>query len=298
MALFQVVAPVPTVVTVPTQLAGGRLSLDSATAVKDVASSTTIYYLPYQGRGVALWNSSLQSWRILSIPDAGTSVAIGTLADGTKPYDIFAFDNSGSVAIEVGPVWTSTSARATAITIQDGTLCKAGDKTRRYLGTFMPISTTATQDDNSRRYLFNFYNRVPRKMLAVDSTSSWTYTTATWRAANASTTDGVGRFSFVIGWQDAAVAAYNLSIASNSVGFIAGGIGIGLDSTSAPSDDCRFGGINTINGVVIASYRGFPVVGQHFLSRLEWSTASGTTTWQGTSAVTTFLCSMNGEIFS
>jgi hypothetical protein len=38
-----------------------------------------------------------------------------------KPFDIFGYDNSGSLAIE-SLVWTNDTVRATALTLQDGIL--------------------------------------------------------------------------------------------------------------------------------------------------------------------------------
>lgn len=281
MVMAQVLGPAPLGV-VPTQTQGGRLSLSSTLPVSgDVTGATSIWFLPYLGRSIALWNSTLSQWVARSIPDSGVSVAIGTLADATKPYDVFAFDNSGAVAIEIGPVWTSTTARATNVVTTDGARTKSGDKTRRYLGTFMPTATTTTEDSAANRYLWNNDNRVVRSMQALDATASWTYTTATWRQARASTAN---QLNYVAGIDEDAVWASVYAAASTTNGagltFLPG---VGVNSTSVNSATV-FAGIaqGTSELMLPAHYIGRPGLGKNFLAWLEWSQAVGTTTWWST----------------
>ena len=65
----------------------------------------------------------------------------------------------------------SQSVRATAVTLQDGRLCKSGDKTRLWLGSIYTTATTTTADSDTKRYVFNAYNRVFRRLYKTDATS-------------------------------------------------------------------------------------------------------------------------------
>lgn len=271
--------------TVVTATAGGRLSFSNSLAVTtaDQIAQSTIYCMPYAGRDLALWNGT--AWVYATIPDTGTpGVSISTVADATKPYDVFGFLNAGAINLEIGPVWSSTVLRATNATIQDGTLCKSGDKTRRYLGTFMPSGGTpgvsvVSEDSIANRYLWNMYNRVPRRMLAQDtSASQYAYTTASFRASNANTAAGQGRFNFVIGQADVLVRAQNVNGMSNSTSTNLCG-GICLDNTNANNADVIFGQANPTNALSVSIYQGWPSTGQHFLQRVEFSNATGTTVW-------------------
>lgn len=100
----------------------GRLTLTTAVPVTtaDVSAAVTAYYTPYKGNRIALCNA--QAWNTRTFSEITISL-VGLTA--SKPYDIFAFDSSGTVAIET-LVWTNTTTRATALALQDGVLSKAG----------------------------------------------------------------------------------------------------------------------------------------------------------------------------
>ena len=156
-------------------VADGRLTLTSGTPVTtaDVTGATTIYYTPYKGNSIGLYDGS-SAWTILTFTEK--SLALGTLTSGL-PYDVFAYNNSGVVALEL-LAWTSATARATALVYQNGVLVKSGATTRRYLGTFYTTSTTQTADALATRYLYNYYNRVMRVGYVIDNTSH-SYVTGT-----------------------------------------------------------------------------------------------------------------------
>lgn len=159
---------------------GGRLTLSTGVPVTtaDVTGATTIYYTPYLSNVITLWDGN--AW--LSVEFAEVSLALGTITSG-RPYDVFGFLSSGALSTEL-LAWTSDTARATAITIQDGRYCKSGDKTRLYLGTFRTTGTTTTEDSLNNRYVFNMYNRVLRMGYITDSPVAFSYSTSTWRAWN------------------------------------------------------------------------------------------------------------------
>ena len=257
---------------------GGRLTLTSGTPVttSDVTSSTSVYYTPFINNHISLWDGS--AW--LSTEFSETTLAIGTVTSGL-PYDVFGYLSSGSLAVEK-LAWTNGTTRATAVTIQDGRYCKSGDKTRLYLGSFYSTSTTQTADTNAKRFLFNAYNRKMRKLKVVDTTDSWTYSTASWRSWNNSTANRVEMFVGMS--EDLTEITFN-GVASNSAGYSMGH-GIGLDSTSANSAD-TYTAAGSSGAVVAGSaiYKNYVSVGYHYLQALEYGGASGTTTFYGDAGV-------------
>lgn len=259
------------------QITQGRLTLTSGTPVtsSDVTGATSIYFTPYGGNRVALYTNSL--WQLYTFTEK--TLALGTLTNDL-PYDVFLYDNSGTLTLEA-VAWTNKTTRATALTTQDGVLVKSGSTNKKYLGTFHTTSTTTTEDSLAKRLLWNYYNRVPRSMRVLETTDTWTYTTATFRQARASTANQI---AFVIGWNEVEVSANVAAIIENSGTAAAVTVAVGaLDSTSTPTG--LFGRVSitvaSSQYSVSASHREIPAVGYHFFAWLEYSTASGTTTWKG-----------------
>lgn len=256
-----------------------RLTLTSGTPVttSDVTGATTIYCIPYVGNRISLYDGT--TWNIRS--SAQFSLALGTLTSG-KPYDVFCYDNSGIPTLEF-LAWTNDTTRATALAYQDGVLVKSGAATRRYLGTFYTTSTTQTEDSKTKRYLWNYYNRVSRLIEVADSAVSWTYTTATWRYANG---NSANQIEFVIGVNEDVVQAMVKGFASNTTTGVTLGTGIGVDSTTPTNTS--FGVVTSkvanVSDTIIGSFCANLSAGKHFLAWLEYSTASGTTTFNGTGA--------------
>lgn len=278
--------------------AEGRLTLTTLTPVTtaDVTSATTIIYTPYIGNKIALYNGA--GWDIVTFPEI--SLALGTLT-GSIGYDVFVYNNGGAAALEFA-AWASATARTTNLVLQDGILCKTGALTRRYVGSFYTQTATTTEDSKTRRLLWNYYNRVPRFLQCADTTDSWTYTTATWRAADANTTEGQGRVTCFIGWLETEVNAYRIgSVTNNSVntGYDAA-VGVGIDVTNANS--AQITGVKAITGgsgggtSVSAVYKGYPAIGFHFLQSLEIAAAVSTTTWYGDNGETYFQSGMVAEL--
>jgi len=246
-------------------LCNGRLTLTSGTPVTtaDVTGATTIYFTPYAGNLVALYDGSQWANYVLT----EISLALGTLTSG-KNYDVFLYNNAGTLTLEA-LVWTDDTTRATALVKQDGVLCKTGALTRRYLGTFRTTATTTTEDSAAKRFVWNYYNRVPRPMRKL-VTTTWTYATASWRQANADTTM---QLDFVQGVAESLIeaqVAVNFTVTVNGAS-----LGIGLDSTTSPSTSATAS--QPANGsTMVAFYRDTPVAGRHTLVWLEFGSTGGT----------------------
>lgn len=262
----------------------GRLTLTTGVPVTiaDVTAATTLYFTPYVGSKIGLYNGS--SWDIVDFTQLSLSLSGYT---ANKNYDIWVYNNSGTATLE-STIWTDDTNRATAIVRQNGIFCKTGALTRRYVGTIRITGTTGQCEDSIKdRFVWNYYNRVIKDLVAMDTTDSWNYTTATWRAANNNTTDGVGRVACVIGVSEDPIDARRPFAVRNSTGnvFVSGGIGI--DSTT--TDSCQFKcsvwcqAAPLIQSSLLTAYL---AAGYHYIQSLEWSTASGTTTWSGDEGTT------------
>lgn len=270
------------VLTSPHSLANhGRLTLESGVpaSVSDQLAATNLYFTPYLGNAISLYTGS--AWKTMTFSEITLAL---TLTSG-KPYDVFAYDNAGTVALEI-LVWTNDTTRATALVRQDGVLCKTGALTRRYLGTLYASATNQCEDSRKKRFLWNMNNRVSRPCASpIEPTDTWSYTTATIRQANA---NAANQFEMVRGLDEDLVEAMLNAVAANNTIAAILNVGIGLDSTTAfaPYPDGMPGTIRT-DGVTVAytsvwaRYSGLPGIGRHTLTWLEISDAIGTTTWAG-----------------
>lgn len=271
-----------TISLVPTSsICNGRLTLTTGVAVttSDVTAATTIFFTPFKGNVVATysgtnWSMSLFTEKSLTIPSVATTM-----------YDVFLVD--GTLALEA-LAWTNDTTRATLLTTQDGVLVKTGDATRRYLGSFRTVSSGQTEDSLARRFVWNYENRVTRKMLVQESTASWNYTTATYRQANANTAN---QLDMAIGVSEDIVKAYVGVSISNTGALVNAQVGIGLDAVNVNNADIIPASASLVassSGLTpcSATYSGFPGVGRHFLAWTESSLAAGTTTWTSKSGIT------------
>jgi hypothetical protein len=263
--------------TASRQLAEGRLTLTSGTPVTtaDVSAAVTIYYTPASGNRIALYDGSA-SWNVRTFTEVSLSISSCT---ASKPYDVWLYDNAGTVTAEM-LVWTNTTTRATALTRQDGIYVKTGDSTRRYVGTFFCNGTGGQTDDTVlKRYVWNFYNRMRRPLQRYETTTSWTYSTATVRQANGAAANQVdvmvGVAESVLDLSLAGVIATN-----NSGGTVNVSIGIGEDSTTTYAvggllQTVAAGSAMSQPPIRLSKY---PAVGRHVYSWNEWSVATPTTT--------------------
>jgi hypothetical protein len=158
------------------------LSVQSGVAITstDQSGQSTLYLVPYTGNTISLhdgtnWKTSIASGTVVSLSITG-------LTSG-RPYDVFAYDNSGVPALEFGTVWTTVNTRADAIQVVDGVSLKSGTLTRRLIGTILPTAPTTTNDTAIQRYVHNFDNQVSRRLFVGDATSH-TYASTTNRIWN------------------------------------------------------------------------------------------------------------------
>lgn len=87
----------------------GRLSLTTAVPVTtaDVSGATTIYFTPYKGDRVAIYNGTV--WKLYSFSEV--SLALGTIV-AFQGYDVFIYDNAGTLTLETAE-WKNASVTMT-----------------------------------------------------------------------------------------------------------------------------------------------------------------------------------------
>ena len=212
----------------PIPTPGGRLTLTTATPVTtaDVTAAGTLYYTPYQHDIIALYDGS-SDWLPFQFAELSLSLTGFTT---TQPYDIFAYNNAGTVALEA-LAWASATTRATALVYQNGRLCKSGALTRLWLGTIQMAATSQCESSVLRQFVANNYNRVLRPVKKQESTASWSMASSTWRQTNAAAANKV---EIVIGWPDTLISLCLSQMQSGGEAF--GGIGVdSVTPTNSPT---------------------------------------------------------------
>lgn len=203
----------------------GRLTLRSGDPIPtESLGGKTLYFTPYNGNRIALHNGTV--WEMISF--AEVSVVVPSTA--STPFDVFGYNNGGSFALETVN-WTNDTARATALTTQDGVYVKNGASTRRYLGTGRTTTTNGmAEDSRARRFVWNACNPVIRSLYNPESAETWQYRSPKWRAAN---NNFLNRIEFVQGLPlVTTISARAVLRASPSDS--AATVGIGLDNSIDP----------------------------------------------------------------
>lgn len=252
-----------------------RLSASTGVAVAttDVTAAVTIFAVPYKGNQISLYNASGVSMLYTS---AQFSIAVPNAA--STVYDVFCFANGTVPTLEL-TAWTNDTTRATAIVnnVAVGIYTKSGDATRRYLGTFRTTTVSGqTEDSFTKRYVWNYYNQVPRPLKWLETTNSWNYTLATYRQANNSTANQVDT---VVGIAETPVDIAVYATASN--GSTAGAaVSIGINGlTPSTTQPTVLNTANSISNTFVAKLLVVPAIGRSYYAWLEISQANGTTQW-------------------
>ncbi len=271
---------------------GFRLSLVSGDPAGESSGASNLRLTPYKGATIALWDGS--TW--VRRNSAEVTLALSGMTTNTL-YDVFAYWTGSAVALE-RVAWSSSTARATALARQDGVYCKSGDLTRRYVGTFRATSATQTVDEVTRRFLWNYSNRVRRHLAKGVNNSVWTWVNpgADWRQANATSSNAV---EVVIGVQEVLLEVHVQCPISVGGGVQAwGGVGVGIDSTTVNSAQVFGVTVDSVERLAVARYADRPAIGYHKVNWLDGA-SSGSATWTyGSSggASTRMTVGMVGEI--
>jgi hypothetical protein len=252
-------------------LCQGRLTLTSGTPVttSDVTAATTIYFAPYKGNQIGLYNGS--AWEVKTFSEISLSLSGYT---ASTPYDIWVYNNSGTVTLD-STIWTNDTTRATALALQDGVYVKTGATTRRYVGTIRITGTTGqTEDSVTKRFVWNYYNRVLREL--TKTLTGGSYNSATWRQGQANTSNQVELVQGVAEDVSRFLVALQHQLDAGEYAYV----GIGIDSTTTNSAQHHietYAASSGGNYYSSAIYRTVLAVGYHYIAWLE-SVGSGTVT--------------------
>lgn len=297
----------------------GRLTLQTGNAVMTSTQSakTTIYYTPYVGNMVPLYDgTNMVPTVVAEISVATTDTAKNPAAIGaSKVNDWFVWNDAGTIRLSHGPDWTNDTTRSagTALTLVNGIYLNNASITNgpaASRGTY--VGTTRSNGSSQLDHIIggaasggtaaflgvrNYYNRVLTAVNVVDSGATYTYTSTTIRQARASAGNQITFISF---GDDAIDVAY---VTENSLINAANGFanaGIGLDTTSAYSSprSLVYNPVSTANMVLggAAVYRGVPNsigIGAHFVSGNEASDGTNAQVFNNNAKNTLSLVIMN-----
>jgi hypothetical protein len=192
--------------------------------------------------------------------------------------DVFAYLSSGVLTLEV-VAWSNVTTRATALVTQDGVLVKSGATNKRYIGSF--YCTTAgngqTVDSTANRFIWNYYNRVGRKLLGAFT-------------ANRTTTSAFGveinteiRVNFCIGVSE---EFFDFTISgswANDTNTAVNSAVAGLDGAANAGSAVGQGFVTTTTSTTFAystTTPYLPGIGLHYVT-LMGGVSAGTGTWYG-----------------
>lgn len=260
-------------------IVNGRLTTESGVPVSttDRTAQGTIYFTPYNGNQVAMYTGT--SW--IAVTFSEISLALSSLTSG-KNYDVFlVYDGSpATLRLALSAAWSSDTARTDAIALQNGVPVKSGSPTYRHIGTIRTTGTSTTEDSGGvtgttqvggKRFVWNRYNQVQRSEKVVSLTDFWDYGTNTWRQAEAAAGN---KNEWVTGESNEEIwAQVNAVMEVNNNSAVVADIGVGIDSTTAPSG-LRGGSYSTGAGstdyhTLVGTYVGTPGLGYHYAAWLE-----------------------------
>lgn len=205
----------------------GRLTLVSGNPIGSGNTvSSTLYYSPYLGNMISLYNVSTSSWDTYTFNEILLSLS-GMIIDTN--YDIFLFDNAGTLTLE-NIAWTNNSTRSINLIYQNGILVRSDNLSKRYLGSIRSTSSTTTEDSETRRLVFNINNPIEKILIASDNTTH-TYTSGTIRPYRGLTNIGVTRVELLCGMITSPIKVVCDSTFTTETG--ASSVGVGQNTTTA-----------------------------------------------------------------
>lgn len=296
----------------PVTLPQGYLTLTSATPIlaADVASATAVYYTPFVGNQLPIYNGSLM------VPTSFSELTLTLAAQHTlsSHFDVFVFrDSCGVVTIATGPAWSTITAGSGARGTGAGTtelqrvngfwtnknwLGTARNGAMTYsippnMGTYVGslyIDGTAGQVTCHRSFgqsrkwgVWNAYNRQPIILLMGDTTATWAYSTNTVRQSNGAAGNTVAVFTGLA--EEPFDISFNQVVALTTNGAASATNGIGWNVTNAYSGKRGFGSVGTAANTpaldLVARYVNPPALGLNNVNSLESGNGTTTATFSG-----------------
>jgi len=228
----------------------GRLALASGVPVMTTsqAGATTVYYTPFAGNMLPIYDGTDM------IPTAFTELSQATTdttkspaaVSASKVYDLFVWNDSGTIRCTRGPAWTNDTTRGYTLTMVGGILLNNSSITNgpaasrgTWVGTIKSnasstvdyiLGAAASGGTAAVLNVWNAYNQVLVCPSVVDNGATYTYTTGTTRQARASAGNQI---SYVVGAAGSAISAsYAAGVNTVALANSFGRFGIGIDSTT------------------------------------------------------------------
>lgn len=297
----------------------GYLTPTSGTPViaSDVIGASTVYYTPFVGNIVPVYNGSsfvattFSELQLTLVSQSASSI-----------FDVFVFNNSGVLTLATGPAWSvstagsgarGTGAGTTQITRLNGLWVnsvsvsgKNGANTYTipasqgtYLGSIF-IDSTPGQISCHRSYgqsrkwgIWNAYNRIAIYLKAGDGTASWSLNNATGlHAVNTNSANSLQVFAGLL--EEVADLKYSgqATASITSTAAMVMQVGIGFNSTTLTSGKVGlYSNNNNSGGTIVVSQ---PVVGAEFLS-VPWIGINTITALETSSGSSVTLSSLGTE---
>jgi hypothetical protein len=287
----------------------GRLTLTSGSPVmtSDVVNASSIFYTPYQGALVPIFDGT--NWRMWPFSEQTLTLNASHITAGSV-YDVYDSIQSGAPTICSSPAWTSTTSRAsTPIQMQNGIYVNTNAMTGSCwngttaftvpalagtllgslyctTGSTSPACVTmqfkpspVASGTNNTIGLCNAWSRVAISSIERDSTGSWAAGGTAWEAAHQT---GNNRVTFLdcLGTSPIVASTQNSVTSTTTNAFYE--IGVDLDSTSATPGQIEHGTTAAVNiSLPLSSQESFlPQFGVHFVQGMELSQTTSGTIWQ------------------
>ncbi|GIW79444.1 MAG: hypothetical protein KatS3mg105_1251 [Gemmatales bacterium] len=260
---------------VPLDICEGRLTLTSNTPITsaDVTGANTLFFTPFKGNRVALFDGS--RWKLHTFSELSLSLSV----TAGKNYDVFLYDNAGTPALELSAAWTNNTTRSEPLAWQDGVRVKSADNTRRYLGTIRASGTNTTEDSAVFRGVANWCQAVPRtlKKREHSATSSWTSTNTAFHPWNS---DSNNKVSAVVLTGRPVQLWFEGGFNMTSGPAATPELGIGLDSASVDSKTTggRADAHSDRTAQYLCTFSDYPAEGYHDFFLLEKTSVSSPAT--------------------
>lgn len=281
----------------------------------DVASATSLYYEPFVGGQLPIWNGT--SFQVQNFSELALAIPSSRLANTI--YDVCittttagAYSATGTPTAVFSVAWTTSTAgagnrgsgagtaqiaqvngiwvNAVAISAVNGANTYSVPANACTIvatvlidGTAGQITNTTTWGSARKWSVSNFYNQQPIVLVEGDSTANWTYSTSTVRQSNGSANN---KITIVLGLPTQKPAMemnqFVQAISDGSSDTGAGQFGIGFNSTTAFSGTNAQVGITANTAITlrnlsnsIAQYEAPPFIGAAVVNALEAGNNNG-----------------------
>lgn len=252
----------------------------------DVNGATTLYYTPIVGNLAPIYVGG----QFFPTTFAELSLGLTASHSANALYDVFLFNNSGTLTVATGPAWATATAGSCARGTGAGTpqLSRVGgfwvntvSMTARNgastytigagLGTYVgsifidgaagQVSCHVASGQSRKWGIWNAYNRRPLALQVSDPTSSWNYSTNTTRQSNAAAGNALTVFCGLP--EENVNLDFTQVLTFGGAGSITATIGVGINATNAFSGQVGTAGMSLGAGTILQTLRtqGFLLAG-------------------------------------